>query len=181
MRRVLFVPIVVALGMIMVPGLYYTGYIPVTVNSSSLSPIYDEAKLHSKSILVVEGTLIDRQTDLTFVKNGNVDAPYVYTTWTLLITDTLKGLSDSEKIQFKTSGGTYQNIEHKVLEKIHMGIGDKILVFLTKDLDSQWGDSYYITGIQSGVYTIDGVRAYNDLKKVDIALDELKTSIRSMN
>ena len=181
MRWILFVPIVVALGVIMVPGLYYTGYIPVTVNSSLLSPIYDEGQLHSKSILDVEGTLIDKQTELTFVKNGNVDAPYVYTTWTLQITDTLKSSLDSEKIQFKTSGGTYQNIEHNVLEKIHMNIGDKILVFLTKDLDSQWGDSYYVTGVQSGVYMIDEMRAYNDLKKVDIALDELKTSLRSMN
>ena len=182
MRRILFVPIVVVLGMIMMPGLYYTGYIPVTVDSSSLSPMYDEAELHSKSILAVEGILTDRQTDLTFVKNGNVDAPYVYTTWTLRVTDILKGLPDSEKIQFKTSGGTYKNVEHQILDKIHMDVGDNVLVFLTKDPDSQWGDSYYVTGIQSGIYTIgNGVQAYNDLRKIDINLDELKTSIRSMN
>lgn len=180
MKKILFVPIILAFGAMIMMGSYYTGHLPVTVSSTALSPIYDDAELYSKSILVVHGTLTDQQTELTFVKNGNIGAPYVYTTWTLLINDILKGSPTSEKIQFKTSGGTYKNVEHQIFDQIHMDTGDELFVFLTKDPDSQWGNSYYLTGSQSGIYTVDEKgRAYNELKDINSNLNELKTLIHS--
>ena len=180
MRKILFVPIIVALGMFAVPGMYYNGYIPVGVHSAGLSPLMLEDELYSKSSLILEGTLIDKTTELSFVKNGEIDTPYVFTTWTLLTKDTIKGVQ-SEKVEFKTSRGTYKNIEHVNLESLHMELDQDVIVFLSKDPPgSQWGDSYYLTGINSGLFKIDSEgNAKNDLRDVTVKVDELKTQLRS--
>ena len=44
----------------------------------------DNSELYSKSTLALEGTITGQTTEVTWVKTGNIDSPYTFTTWALL-------------------------------------------------------------------------------------------------
>lgn len=180
---------VAAIAVLMVPGLYFTGNIPMTVQSEGFAHIMGPEEAYNKSIIVAEGTIIREKTELTFVENGIHQVPYVYTTWTLETSDVIKG--EGKKIKFKTSGGTYNKIEHISLSGPHFEKGQEVIVFLSKDPPgTMWGDSYYLTGIASGLYKItpegtnglvsEPAKVYNELRDVEVNLSELKNQLRSL-
>lgn len=181
MRKILLVPIIATLGLFMIPGMYYNGYVPIDVNSAGLSPLMLEDELYDKSVLILEGTLVDQKTELTFVKNGEIDQPYVFTTWTLKTEDTVKGAANG-LVEFKTTGGTYKNIVHEDIESTPLELGEHVIVFLSKDPPgSQWGDSYYLTGIESGLFKVDSQgNAKNELRDLTVKATDLKVQLRSL-
>ena len=208
-KIILIIPVLVLFGIFAVPSLYYNGYIPITNQSMGLSPNMDKPELYSKSTLALEGTITGQTTEVTWVKNGNIDSPhtfttwaftwafltfsnwpldvpvlhipYVYTTWTISTKDFIKG-TPTDIVEFKTSGGTYRNIEHVNFDVPQIELGDHVLVFLSKDPPgTRWGNSYYITGVQSGIFFVDSDgNAKTELQDMTVNIDDLKSTLRSM-
>lgn len=177
MNKFIIIPIIVSIVVIL-PALYFTGIVPVKVTSDGLSPVFDEAELMERSILAIHGSIVDVDTEVVFENNGDIISPYVFSIWTIASIDTIKG-TEQEKIQFKTSGGTYRNIVHHS-HSPSFEIGDEVIVFLSKDPDSVWGNSYYLTGIASGVFEIDANdNATNKLRDVTVNVEQLKNTLRS--
>jgi len=179
MRKLVIIPLIVAVGLMSVSAFYYNGYIPSTVQSYGFSPVFDETELMEKSLISVEGRIVGQETELEFIRNGPIDQPYVWTTWTLKTVDKVKG-NPPEFIEFKTSGGKYKNIEH-ITSGPEIKMGQKVLVFLSKDPDSQYGDAYYLTGISSGLYEIDSKgNAKNKMKGTSENIEQLKGKLRTV-
>ncbi len=102
----------------------------------------------------------------------------MYTTWALLTKDFIKG-TPADKVEFKTSGGTYKNIEHVNFDSPQMELGDRIFVFLSKDPPgTRWENPYYLTGVSSGIFVVDSDgNARNELKDMTVNISDLKSTL----
>jgi hypothetical protein len=174
------ISVVIAAIVAAIPISYFAGLVPITVYSDGLSPVFEEAELMERNERVVHGTIVDLDTSVVFPDGGNnMKTPYVFSIWTLEVEDAVKGIEE-QTIQFKTSGGTYRNIVHHS-ESPSFELGEEVIVFLTKDPDSVWGDSYYLTGIESGVFKIDpNGNARNELRDIAINAEQFKNTLRSI-
>ena len=177
MNKKLLIPIAVVL---VLPGLYLGGAIPMSVNTEAWSPVYTNEELAGYSDVIVHGTLTDSYSFVEWYVSGNVAVPSVYTVWTIEHSETFKG-EDHAKTEFVVNGGTYNNIVQDVMHDTEMNVGDDVIVFLTKDPDSVYKDHYYMVGIESGIYKIDDGMAKNSYIKSSYGADSFKETLRNQN
>ena len=150
---------------VLLPVLHVVGITPLVIQSHSLSPDISAEDLTQKAELVVKGKLVGYTTELQYSDN-DLSKPMVFTNWELEPKKFLKGSSNENPIIVKTLGGEYNNIRH-IEKSSFLEEGNNVILFLTVDPDSIYGDSYYITGISSGHYKIfdDGKVKNSDAKK----------------
>ncbi len=177
MNKKLLMPIAVVL---VLPGLYLGGIIPMSVNTEAWSPVYTDEKLAKYSDLIIHGTLTDSYSYVEWYVSGNVAVPSVYTVWTIEHSETLKG-GAGDKTEFVVNGGTYNNIVQDVMHKTELNKGDDVIVFLAKEPDSVYKDHYYMVGIESGIYKIDDGKATNDYVESSYNADSFKETIKEFN
>ena len=169
MNKKILITLVVIL---ILPGLYFGGIIPISVMSDVYSPNYSGEELVGRSELIAHGTLVSSSSYVEWYANGNVVVPSVYTVWTMQSSELFKG-QHSEIIEFVVNGGTYNNINQKTMQHIELNEEDDVIVFLSKDTDSIYKDNYYLTGIQSGVYMVKDDVAINNYTKSVYDVDSL--------
>ena len=145
-----FIPVVAAI-LLLLPGLYFGGFIPLESNRSSYSPPYSIEELKQYSHLTVEGILAGNQSYVEWYIDGNVALPTVFTIWTVQSTDNIKG-TDSETVEFVVLGGTYNNIKQTLMHDTKLNNGDKVVIFLSDEKDTIYGDRYFLTGGESGIF-----------------------------
>ena len=177
MNKKILVPLA---AILVLPGMYLGGVIPMNVVTEMYSPVYSNENLVERSELVVHGTLLDSSSYVEWYVSGNVAVPSVYTVWNLQQSESIKG-QDFKTVEFVVDGGTYNNIVQKSMHDTELNKGDDVIVFLSKDTDSIYKDNYYLTGIESGIYKITGDLATNNYVKSSYDVDSFKDSLRSFN
>ena len=177
MNKKLLIPIAVVLAL---PGLYFGGAIPMSVNTEAWSPAYTNEELAKYSDLIIHGTLTDSYSYVEWYINGNAAVPSVYTVWTIEHSETFKG-GTGDKTEFVVNGGTYNNIVQNVMHKTELSKGDDAIVFLAKEPDSIYKDHYYMVGIESGIYKISDDKATNDYVKSSYDADSFKETLRTLD
>ncbi len=175
MNKKMLVPLAVIL---ILPGMYLGGAIPMSVNTEAWSPVYTNEELVEYSDLIIHGTLTDNYSYVEWYTSGNIAVPSVYTVWTIEHSETFKGPADG-KTEFVVNGGSYNNIVQDVMHETELIKGDDVIVFLTKEPDSVYKDHYYMVGIESGIYKINDGFATNSYVKSSYDVDSLKSSLRS--
>ena len=177
MNKKLLIPIAIVL---VLPGLYLGGIIPMSVNTEVLSPMYTNEELVRYSDIIVHGTLTYNYSFVEWYVSGNVTVPSVYTVWTIKHSESFKG-EDDVKTEFVVNGGTYNNIVQNVMHNTVMNIGDEVIVFLTKDPDSIYKNHYYMVGIESGIYKIHDGIIKNSYLKSSYDTNSFKETLRNQN
>ena len=177
MNKKLLIPIAVVL---VLPGMYFGGIIPMSVVTESYSPVFSNEELAEYSGTIVHGTLADSSSYVEWRVSGSVAVPSVYTVWTLEQIESFKG-EGSKTVDFVVDGGTYNNIVQKAMHDTELNKGEEVVVFLLKDTDSVYKDNYYLTGIESGIYKIKDGFATNSYVKSSYDADSLKEFLRLFN
>lgn len=130
------------------------GIIPMQIHSSTSMEEYSVEQISQRAEMIVKGTIVDAKSNI-HASISNPDRPIVLTTYSLKPDTTIKGSDKSEIVEFKVSGGVVNNVVHlsdqPVFEK-----GERVLLFLSKEPGTIYGDSYYLTGVTQGVYKIKG-------------------------
>ena len=176
MNKKILVLAVVAVVLIL-PGVYFGGLIPLTATTYSFSPVYDDKTLYQISLIVVEGTLVKDSSYVEWHISGNYAVPSISTVWSLQQNESFKG-PGLEIVEFIVDGGTY-NMVHHAMHSTELNRGDDVIVFLSKDADSIYKDNYYLTGIESGVFKIKDGFAANEYTNSSHDADSFKSSLRS--
>ena len=178
MNKKIFIPIVAAV--MILPGMYLGGIIPMSVHTEAFSPVYTNEQLVDRSEIVAHGTLSLTKSFVEWEISGNNAVPSVYTVWELQQSESIKG-QDSKRIQFVTDGGSYNNIVQEAMHETELNEGDQVIVFLSKDTDSIYKDNYYLTGIQSGIFKVTDGEAKNGYTNTSYDLKSFKTSLKSLS
>lgn len=179
MKKTIIIPSIVA-AILLLPGLYFGGIMPLESGTIVLSPAFDIDELMKRSERTVEGTLVDDRSYVEWYVSGNIAVPHVYTVWTLETTDSIKG-EDTKTVEFVVDGGSYNNIKQTGLHETELNRGDKVIVFLSRGSDGVYGDNYYLTGVESGVYKIENGQARNSFMNTSYNVNSLKTSLQGFS
>lgn len=177
-RKKLISIVAIAVIAAVLPGMYFGGIYPIEITSIGLSPAMEYEELMEKSQLVVKGKIISSETNVEFLDEDELLLADITTIWTLDIKKVIKGDHTGKKVKFATSGGTYNNMKHTAMHSPNLEIGDKMIVFLTKEPASEWGDNYYIHGVQSGVYKIKDNKADNDFMKKSFNVSDFEKKLK---
>jgi hypothetical protein len=164
MKKVILIPIVVAAVFALIPGAYFGGLVPLDSHVEAFSPTLDREELVKHSEVVLKGTLGESRTVVDWEELGTgIIVPNIYTVWVIDVEDSLKKDTEIAKTSFEfiVDGGTYNNMVQDVMHETELNEGDNVIVFLSIDRDSVYGDNYYMTGIESGIYKIENGIATN--------------------
>lgn len=178
MNKKVLIPIVVAV--MILPGMYFGGIIPMNIVSHGYSPTYSDQELVERSEIVAKGILVTSESYIDWYVNDSIAVPSVFTVWSLQQSESIKG-EKSNIIKFVVDGGTFNNITQKSMDYTELNEGDKVIVFLSKDTDSVYKGNYYMTGIETGIYKIENGMATNSYKNTSIAENSFKSSLKSFN
>ena len=161
-KKIMMASVTVA---VLLPALYVAGAIPAQITSHSLSPDISVEDLSPRAEIIVKGTVVGQSTELQY-RDGDLAKPMVFTNWELKPEKFLKGTSETNLIVVKTLGGEYGNITHDATSTL-LEKDENVILFLSTDEESIFGDSYYIAGVSSGHYKVldDGKVQNSDVKK----------------
>ncbi len=171
-KIIILIPVIVAI----IPILYFGGIIPFTSHSHIWPDVMDHRELLEKSPIVVVGKIVDSQVQVEFFENNEMVLPEITTLWALRVDEMIKG-EELTEMQFVTDGGKYNNMVATV-DGLKIVMGDELLVFLSKDIDSIYGNNYYVTGTESDMYRINGDIIKNDYLKKTFDLTEFKEELK---
>lgn len=135
-------------------------WIPVTITNDGLEQQFTTEELTKKTQVIVIGEIVDSRSDLTF-KDNDIKKPFIWTTTYIKPERFIKGSDDSPLLEVKTIGGQVNNIKHDADEPKFQK-GDRVLLFLNKEPDSVYGNSYYVSGVTQGKWTLKNSMADNE-------------------
>lgn len=137
--------------------------LPIDVSIDGLEQEFTIEQLTDRTQIIVIGEVVDSKSDVTF-KENNPMKPYVWTKTYVKPIKFIKGFDGSDLLEVKTSGGTFNNIKHDSDDPTFQK-GGKVLLFLNKEPESVYGDSYYVSGVTQGKYHLINGKAENQNEK----------------
>lgn len=118
--------------------------------SSAVMKALSTEELTRASSMVIRGEVLD--VDAHWGQGSRT----IYTSATIIITDTIKGNGTQKKIKVRYKGGEIGNIGLKVSDTSRFIKGEKVLLFLkSEEIVKGKVISYKMTGKAQGKYTID--------------------------
>lgn len=149
--------------------------IPVIVAIVALASVVmiTELETQEKVVQVVSGSMpnytleqLSSGTEYAIVGKVKQITPVALTTERMELTifsdvvvkvkEDLNGLYDEEEITVRIHGGTVDNLQTISKPSAEFEVGEKVLFFVAdKELDSMWGDNYYVAGGYLGKYKLD--------------------------
>lgn len=144
---------------------------PVVSQTHSLVESLTVDDLTDRAMIIVEGKIVKSTTGLQYY-GGDTDTPKVYTKWYLEPTKFIKGSDKSPLLEIKTFGGTHEKYT-QTTDDVSFNIGEKVILFLGKEPESIYSDSYYVRGLQQGKYSVEDSMVKSEIPGRDSSEQEL--------
>lgn len=107
--------------------------------------------------------------------------PAVYSDVLVKVENDLNNNYHDKTISVRIQGGEKDNIKTTADLNPKFAVGEQVLFFVhEKDLDSIWGDNYYVSGLYQGKYSLTDGKANRDIYDDTVEQTELFSQIQQI-
>ncbi len=147
------VGVVAVVALLVIVGLIFAPMLRSRATLDDCSALVPYDQLTAKGHLVVRGRIVDGGKNIR--EDGGAGDDWLYTEYTLQVTNTLRGKAD-EKVKVRIDGGYTFTHEYDCTGCPEIHKGDEVVAFLYRP-EGQTGDYYRIQGGRyTGWYQADG-------------------------
>lgn len=141
-----------------IPLMLVMGVIPITMETHTTFKPYEVEELTGLSDVILKGKVISKTSSLELID----DTPNVMTSYEIKPINFIKGEKENKEktVTVKVLGGQYNNIDHHTGHP-ELVVGEKVLLMLSLEPHTIYGDDYYISGVIDGAYKLKDGKAVN--------------------